>query len=438
MSAVLEGPLRRSVLHVALPATAFQLLVFANNFVDYLWVRALGPEAAAGQTAGWTLLWMLLAIGQVFSIGATAVVARRVGEGRHEDALHAAGQGARGAILASLLVGVAGWFAVPFVVAHNASGPEAARHALGYLRAACAGAPLVFLFYACEGVFKGHGDMHRPLRAVATALGLNIVLDPLLIHVAGLEVLGAALATVVAFGVTGALLAAAAVRRGWMRFRGTGLDLRLVSRIVRIGTPVSLHGIVFSAVYVFVITEVNRVGADRATAALGLGIRLEGFAYMTSVGFAAAAAAIVGQNLGARNLLRAHEGAWLAVRIAAVVSGAWGLLLFVLPHGVVDWMSPGPVTTWFAMDYLAIAAVSFAFTTVEIVLEGAFSGAGDTLPPLLLGLPMTVARVPAAMGAAALGWGVAGIFWALTITSVVRGLLFAFWFARGNWARKRV
>ena len=89
------------------------------------------------------------------------------------------------------------------------------------------------------------------------------------------------------------------------------------------------------------------------------------------------------------------------------------------------------------MDYVAIASASFAFTTVEIVLEGAFSGAGDTLPPLLLGLPMTVARIPAATAAAALGYGVAGIFWALTVTSVVRGLLLAFWFARGRWVHAR-
>jgi Na+-driven multidrug efflux pump len=158
---------------------------------------------------------------------------------------------------------------------------------------------------------------------------------------------------------------------------------------------------------------------------------------MTSVGFAAAAATIVGQNLGARNLRRAHDGAWLSVRIAATVAGAWGLVLLVLPFEAVDLASPGPVTTWFAMDYLAIASASFAFTSVEIVLEGAFSGAGDTLPPLLLGLPMTVARVPAAWAAASLGYGVAGIFWALTVTSVARGLLLAAWFARGRWVHAK-
>jgi Na+-driven multidrug efflux pump len=79
-----------------------------------------------------------------------------------------------------------------------------------------------------------------------------------------------------------------------------------------------------------------------------------------------------------------------------------------------------------------------AFTAVEIVLEGAFSGAGDTRPALYLTMPLTVARIPVAMFASrVLGMGVPGVFWALTWTSVLRGLALALWFARGRWAAAR-
>ena len=332
-----------------------------------------------------------------------------------------------------MLVGGLGWFLVPGLIAGNGASAEATGYTLDYLRTACAGAPLIFLFYCCEGIFKGRGDMRRPLHAVASALTLNIVLDPVLIHVAGLKVLGAALATVISFGITGAVLLRGAIVRKWATLVAPGLDLALVRRIVRIGTPVSIHGIVFSFVY---IAETNRAGGDPATAALGLGLRVEGFAYMASVGFCSAAAALVGQNLGAGNPGRAHEAVWTAVRVGTWISGGWGALLFLLPAPVVTWMSPGPVTTAYALDYFAIVAISLPFTAVEIVLEGAFSGAGDTLPPMLLGLPLTVARIPVAiLLARVLGWGVAGVFWALSITSVLRGLAFAFWFARGRWVQ---
>ncbi len=416
-----------------MPAAMIQLLVFGNNIVDYFWIQKLGEEAAAGQTQGWTVFWMLASLGQIFSTGATAIVARRIGEQRPDEAVHAATHAVRGALLTAIVVGVAGWFLVPLVAEHNASSARAAAYTLDYLQILCVGAPFLFFFYALEGTFKGRGDMRRPLVAITTALGLNMFLDPLFIFGFGLEVRGAALATVVAFGVTGAVLAIAAHRRQWVQ-AASGIDFSIVLRVLRIGTPLSIHGIVFSFVYIFIVREVNLAGGDAAAAALGLGLRVEGLAYLVSVGFAVAAAAVVGQNLGAGQVQRAHRGAWIAARYAVIFAGLWGLLLLLMPGSIVGWLSPGAASTFYALDYFHIVAVSLMFTAVEIVLEGAFSGAGDTLPPMLLGIPFTVIRIPAAILAArTFDQGVAGIFWALTITSVIRGLLFAFWFARGRW-----
>ena len=429
---LLKGPLFPAVMRIAAPAAAFQLLIFLNNVVDYQWVQQLGREAAAGQTQGWTVFWMLLSIGQIFSIGLTAVVARRVGEGNHDAAVHAASHGLRGALGASLFVGAVGWFLVPLLVKGNAGSAKAAQYTVDYLRAACAGAPLIFFFYATEGTFKGRGDMRRPLRAVATALGLNMVLDPVLIHVAGFEVMGAAMATVISFGITAALLCRTAVGVGWIKLRGIGMDMRIVKRIVRIGAPLSVHGIIFSGVYIVIVKEVYKAGGDAAAAALGLGIRFEGMAFMIGVGCASAAAAVVGQNLGAKNIPRARKGAWTAVRLAVYANAVWGLFMLWAPRPIVDWMAPDAVTALYATDYMRIVAVCLIFQAAESVLLGAFSGAGDTLPPMMLSIPMTAARVPAAILGGQL-WGVAGIFWALAITSVVRGLLFVFWFARGRW-----
>jgi putative MATE family efflux protein len=433
-----EGPLRKAVLQVAIPATAFQLLIFLNNFVDYFWLQRLGDEAAAGQSQGWTVFWVLTSLGQIFSTGITAVVARRVGERRLPDATHAATHGLRGALLSGMAVGAVGWLLVPSVAAMSASSPRAAGYTVDYLRTLCAGAPVLFLFFACEGTFKGRGDMGRPLRAFGMAVLLNAALDPLLIFTFGLKVLGAALATVIALCVTGALLAYGGIRRKWITGGFGGVDRRLFLRIVKIGAPVSLHGIVFSLVYIFIFRETNLAGGDAAASALGLGLRLEGVAYQASVGFASAAAAVVGQCLGAGNRLRASEGAWMAARLGAWIGGIWGLALLVLPEPAISWLSSSDPAALYATDYCRIVAVSVAFTAVEIILEGAFSGAGDTRPALFLSMPLTVLRIPVAMLAArAFGMGVAGVFWALTWTSVLRGLAMALWFARGRWAAAR-
>lgn len=430
----LEGPLRPALWRIAWPAILTQLLVFLNNFVDYQWVALLGEEAAAGQGAAWTTFWMVASLGQIFSTGVTAVVARRIGEQDPDSATHAGTHGVRGAVLAGFVIGALGLLAAPVLVGWYALSPTASAYAGDYLRMVCIGAPAFFFFYGVEGTFKGRGDTHRPLRAVATTLALNMVLDPVLIHVAGLKVMGAALATVIAFLLTALLLATNATRRGWVQWWARGLDVRLIGRIVRIGLPVSMHGIIFSGVYVFIMRETSLVGGDAATAALSLGLRVEGVAYMTAVGFATAAATLVGQNLGAKQVGRAHASAWLAVRMAVQVTAIWGLFMLVAPDSLVALLSPGPTAAGYAADYFKIAAVAVSFMTIEIVVEGAFAGAGDTMPAVFLALPFTLLRVPAAIFAGSyLELGVIGIFWSLALTSIVRGLLMAFWFARNRW-----
>jgi len=159
---------------------------------------------------------------------------------------------------------------------------------------------------------------------------------------------------------------------------------------------------------------------------------------MVAIGFAAGAAAVVGQSLGAGDPRRAHAGAWAAVRLTVLATGAWGVVMYLLPDSLLGLLSPGPATAAWAGTYCSIVAVSVAFMGAELCLQGAFSGAGDTLPPMLLGVPLTLARVPAAMLLArTFGLGVAGVFWAITGTSVLRGLAFAFWFARNRWVHAR-
>ena len=379
-----EGPIVRSLLRVALPAAAFQLLVFANNLVDYFWIQMLGEEAASGQTAGWTVFWMLASLGQIFSTGTTAIVARRVGSGDHDAARQATSHALRGAFLAALVVGVIGWLLVPLLVEINESTPRAAKYTVDYLLTLCAGAPIIFLFYAIEGAFKGRGDMRRPLMALATALVINIVLDPVLIHVLGLEVLGAALATLAAFTITGALLYWAAVRRRWVGWVA-GLDLAIVRNVVRIGLPVSMHGIVFSSVYIFIVRETNLAGGDAATAALGLGLRVEGFAYMVSVGFATAAAAMVGQNLGAGRPDRTSQAVRTASGFGLMLAAVIGSAFLLIPDALLGLFGmEDPVVRELSIELLRYLAVSGLFITVALAYTGGLQGTGDTKSPMYI------------------------------------------------------
>ena len=438
MNPLLQGPLRRAIWNVAWPAMASQALLFLASYADLMMLQHfVGDEAAAGQTIGWTMLWLINSTAEIFNVGLTAVIARRVGEGRHDEARRVACIGLSAAAVASVAVGVAGWMLAPKIAGFSSFSGEAAGYTQDYLRVIFLGAPIFFLMRGFEGVFRGHGDTLRPLRAGSVAMVLNLILNPILILGLRLEVTGAAIATVASFGVTMTLLARAAWTRNLVCW-APALDFRLIGRIVRIGLPLSLYGIVFSIVYQFIFRYTAQAGGDAANTAIGHGLRMEAIVFMTSIGFSAAAAAAVGQNMGAGQLRRAHEAAWLCARYAVIIAGSWGLLLFLVPLEWIQFLvGAGNVeTAVYTKLFLQIVAASMAFTAAEIALEGAFAGAGNSVPPMVIGVPFTILRIPLAWFLwKPMGLGLTGIYLAITISSIIRGILIPLWFARGRWVR---
>jgi Na+-driven multidrug efflux pump len=89
-----------------------------------------------------------------------------------------------------------------------------------------------------------------------------------------------------------------------------------------------------------------------------------------------------------------------------------------------------------AVEYLRILALSQIFMASEIILEGAFSGAGNTIPPMAVSIPGSIARLPVAYYLCyILGFGVTGVWWSLTITTWMKGIVIAYWFWMGRWKK---
>jgi putative MATE family efflux protein len=264
------------------------------------------------------------------------------------------------------------------------------------------------------------------------------VLDPDLIlglvGVPKLGITGAAIATVSTRGAAFLMGLVLLIRRRLIRVRVPRLPS--VIAICRVGLPTALTGVLFSTIYVILTRTTTRFGTP-ALAALGLGHRVESWFYMIGVGFGAAAAAIVGQNLGAGQPERAARAGWITVAYASA-PGVLALGLMVgLPTQLAAVFTSDPAVVAEAARYLRIAAVAQLFVAAEVVLEGALGGAGDTVPPMLTSTTITASRIPIAAWAAT-RFGTAGIWWTITLTAVARGLaLMAIW-RSGRWMRRKV
>ena len=154
-----------------------------------------------------------------------------------------------------------------------------------------------------------------------------------------------------------------------------------------------------------------------------------------AVGFGTATAAVVGQNLGAGQVERARRAAWVGVGYALVPAGAMALLMLLVPAQLADLFTDDPAVVAETARYLRIAAVAQVALVLEVVLEGALGGAGDTDPPMLASTTLTAARLPLAAAAAAV-WGVSGIWWTITLTAAARGVAIALIWRSGRWARR--
>jgi len=277
-------------------------------------------------------------------------------------------------------------------------------------------------------------------------VSINLVLDPLLIFglgpVPAFGVAGASLATAIAIMIGVAVIMIRMSRHGlgydisgFWKVRARVTDML---KIMRISIPITTQQFVFVFVYWFLIRIVHEFG-EEAAAAMGIGNRMESFSYLTCYGFSLAASTMVGQNLGARKPDRAARCAWGTVGIAASLTFIISIFFIAIPRVIAGVFTNDPQVLGIAADYLIILGLSQMAMALEIVLEGAFGGAGDTVPPMAVLLPGAAIRIPLAYFLCFyLDWGINGVWWTLTITSGLKATILALWFRRGKWKLKQV
>jgi putative MATE family efflux protein len=316
--------------------------------------------------------------------------------------------------------------------------PDVASLGHDYLSTWVLGAPLVFGFFAIEAVFRAAGDTRTPFRMLAASVAVSIVLDPLLIAGVGpfpqLGVEGAALASVMVRCGGFLIGCTIALRRGLLRVSAP--DWRALPTIVRIGMPLSLAGVLLSVIYMWLTRFTSRFGTA-ALAALGVGHKMEGLGFIAISGFSLAASALVGQNLGARQEARAREAVRLTVSYCLGVTVTTALAFLLIPERLVALFTRDPEVIADGVLYLRVIAFAQIGQSFELILEGALAGAGYTFWPQIVGTGLTAMRIPLAAWWSR-AFGLLGIWLALSITAISRGIAMILFWKGGRWRAVKV
>jgi putative MATE family efflux protein len=441
-----SGPIGRAIIMLAIPMVLEMGMESVFVVVDLKWVSYLGSDAMAtvGLTESLMTLVYTIAIG--LSIGATATVARRIGQKDPDGAARAAVQSIVLALIASAIIALVGAPLAPKLLSLMGATPAVIANGAGFTRVMLACNVSVVMLFMINAIFRGAGDAAIAMRVLALANGINILLGPCLIFGLGpfpkLGIVGAAVATSIGRG-TGALYAMSRLIRSGgrfdIRFRHLRFEPAIMMRLVRLSATGTFQVLIGMASWVGLARTVSSFGTE-AVAGYTIGIRAIIFALLPSIGMSNAAATMVGQALGAKKPERAERAVWKAGLYNLIFLGAIGLLFVLFARQIVGLYTTDPKVVPYGVDCLRIISYGFLFYAYGMVLTQSFNGAGDTWTPTIINLfVFWLWELPLAyVLAIVFGLGPRGVFLAITIAFSTLAIVSALVFRRGNWKQHRV
>jgi putative MATE family efflux protein len=439
-------PLRRAVFLLAVPMVLELVLESTFAVVDIWFVGKLGSSAVATVGLTETLLFLLYAIGIGLAMAVTAVVARRVGEGKREEAAVSAVQAIWIACLASIPFAVAGIAFAPELLRLMGADAWTLSHGYPYMQWALGSNAVIMLLFTINAVFRGAGDAAAAMRVLWFANGLNIVLDPILIFgfgpVPAFGVEGAAIATTIGRGA-GVLLQLRILFRGGPHLRVLRQQLVWHGAIFRNIVRTSLGGIgqmiVAMTSWIFLMRILAGIGSQ-AVAGATIAVRIMMFTMMPAWGMSNAAATLVGQNLGAGHADRAEASVWRIGAYNMAYLLAISVAFFALPREFMGLFSADPAVVAIGAEWLRILSYSLFVYGWWMVSVQAFNGAGDTATPTWINAVFFwLIQIPLSwLLAVALDWRHSGVFWGVFVSETAVGLFTLWLFTRGTWKAARV
>jgi putative MATE family efflux protein len=451
------------ILILTLPVAVTNALQSLIGFVDTRMVSALGEEALAAMSVCRVNYWMLMSIFMGLGNGVVAYVARMYGAEQHEKARAYAAVGVvAGAVvgIVIMLIGlIIGQGPIHFMVRSEGGAVDtesmrlSAKYAWDFMSILYISLIGVGVQFAAVSSFNAVGRTLYPMWLLVIANIVNFLGNYYLIPI--YQVAGSAWSTT----ITTLVVSAVAV---WLLYRIGELAVnseffnkpaRKAWEMAKIGIPVclqiSLRALSMMAILKLITFLPNSIVGQSA---LQVGIQAESLAFMPAFAFSTAVATLVGQNLGARRPDQAKVAVLYCVLGSQVIMWTMAVLFYLFPEWFIKLFigQATPSVIEPAAGFLRILALCLPGLGVGMTLMGALRGSGDTQITAWISLgAMWVCRIPLAIFLGldklprtdipfGMGYGLHGIWWAMTITVYIEMLLSYWRFSQGHWARVKL
>ena len=390
-----QGSIRRAVILLSIPMMLEMAMESVFALVDLYFVGHLHNSSHAIQTVGLTesVLTVIYSLAVGMSMAATAVVARRVGEKNSAAAAKAGIQAVLIAFAINVIISIAGFIYATDILLLMGASAETAAQGTPFIRIMMGGSIIIVLLFLINGIFRGAGNAAIAMKSLWIANLANIVLCPLFIN---------GLGPVPAFGLTGAAIATTIGRGLGVAYQvyqltngKSRLQIRLsyfvpnwdqIKALLKIAAPAIFQFVIASCSWIFLAQVVATTGGDHGSAGYQTALRLMMFFLLPAWGMSNAAATLVGQNLGAKQIERAEQSVMKTAKYVAIYMGSVMLITFAFAKYFIAFFTNDPQIQEVAKQALYILSSGYILYGMGMVLVNTFNGAGDTWTPTLVNL----------------------------------------------------
>lgn len=423
---------------LSIPIMGSSLLQFAYGLIDMLWVGGLGSNAITVVGSSSFFIGLGYSINAIVVIGTGIKVAHSIGEKNESNTKEYINIG----LILNLIIGII-YMLILFIFGKNfisflgLGNENIIKNSYMYLAIS---APMLFFSFFNTlyiRILNSFGDNKTSLKISAIGIILNIILDPILIYLCHFGVLGASIATLISNFIIFLLFNI----KAWTILKFSyknGVKYKKGIEIIRLGFPMALQRIIFTLVNI-TIAKIIAIFGDNVIAAQKIGLQIESITYMVIGGLNGAISSFTGQNFGAKKFDRIIKGYNTALLIGITYSIIMSIIFIFFKAPIIRLFIREKDTIVIAYGYLQAVAFSQAFSTVEMVSNGFFTGLGKPKIPAIISIVFTVLRIPMALVLMKY-FKINGIWWSIAISSILKGsaayLIYAIKVRRDLYVRK--
>lgn len=441
-----SGSIKKAIFYLSIPMVLEMIMESVFAVVDIYFVSKLGSDAIATVGITESLITIVYALGIGLSTGVAAMVSRRIGEKKPEEASRSAWQSIITGIVIAGLIAVPGILFPEQLLRLMGANETIVNQMSGYTSIMLGGNITIMLLFIINAIFRSAGNPVLSMLVLWCANIINIILDPMLIFGIGpfpeLGVAGAAVATNIGRGLAVILQLGILLKGvGIIKLNAISLkpDFNLIFRLLKLASGSVSQYIVATSSWVLLMRIMTYYGSEMV-AGYTIAIRIIIFTLLPAFGIANAASTLVGQNLGANKPDRAEKSVWITGGLNVLILSLVGLIYILFPHAFIGIFTDDVAVTRYAISGLQIISIGFVSYGLGMVLVHALNGAGDTKTPFYINvICFWLFEIPLAYFLArVLDWQHVGIFISIILAETLMTLFAFIAFRSGKWKLKVV